>query len=325
MSKKNSLPTLGVNLGGTKVETSLVDVGGQILASRRRPTNPEKGADRVIEDIVACVQTCLGKSYESARGLGIGVAGQVDGPTGKVRFAPNLGWRDVDLQTKLEQALGMPVVVSNDVRAATYGEWRFGSGKGVDDLVCLFVGTGIGGGIVSGGQLLQGCNNTAGELGHITIVKDGRRCHCSNYGCLEAYAGGWAIAERAQVAVQADPQAGQHLISLAGSVEQISSVTVTQAHSSGDPLAHHLVEQTAQHLGAGLVGIVNAFNPCLLILGGGVIHGLPEFVTMIDHIVRVNALEAATESLRIVTTTLGAKSGVIGAAALARDKIKEAV
>ncbi len=315
--------TLGVDLGGTKVETSLIDKTGYILASHRRPTQPDKGPYGIIADIIECVKNCLGEASESAQSLGIGMAGQIDKDTGMVRFAPNLGWRNIPLQARLEEALGLPVVVSNDVRAATYGEWLYGAGQGVDDLVCVFVGTGVGGGIVSGGRLLEGCNNTVGELGHMTIVTNGRQCHCRNRGCLEAYAGGWAIAERGQEAVRSDPQAGQPLIAIAGGIEQISAATVTKAYSNGDSLAQNIVEETAEYLAAGVVGIVNAFNPCVLVLGGGVIHGLPEYASMVEHIVRLNALEAAVKNLRIVTSVLGNKAGVIGAATLARHKFQK--
>jgi glucokinase len=320
VSANKEILTLGVDLGGTKVETALVDSAGRILQSHRRPTRPEKGPDTVIDDIVTCIEACLGKAGRTARGAGVGVAGQVD-RAGTVRFAPNLGWRNVPLQMKLEEALGMPTVINNDVRAATWGEWRHGAGRRLDDLVCLFVGTGVGGGIVSGGRLLEGCHNTAGELGHLTIINGGRQCHCRNRGCLEAYAGGWAIAERAQEAARTDPRAGQRLVTLAGSLEQISAVTVTQAYNDGDPLACRLVEETGQYLAAGVVSVVNAFNPCLVILGGGVIQGLPVYLSVVEAAVRQNALEAAAEGLRIVMARLGDKAGVIGAAALARDRI----
>jgi glucokinase len=313
------MPSLGVDLGGTKMETALVDAPGRILASHRLPTHLEKGPDGVIADIVASARACMDEAGQSAQGMGVGVAGQVDKATGTLLFAPNLGWHNVSLRASLEEALGMAVVVTNDVRAATYGEWHFGAGQGVDDLVCLLVGTGVGGGMVSGGRLVEGCKNAAGELGHITIVAGGRTCRCPNRGCLEAYSGGWAIAERAQEAVQADPQAGQRLVTLAGSIQQVSAITVAQAYASGDHLARHLVEETAKYLAAGVVSIVNAFNPCLLVLGGGVIQGLPQYATMIEPIVRANALKTAAEGLRIVTAALGGKAGVIGAAALAQQ------
>ena len=325
MLGSNEVVTIGLDLGGTKIEIALVDAAGNIVVSRRQPTNPEKGPDAVIANIVACVRACQAEVGKTAQSLGDGVAGQLD-RMGTLRFSPNLpGWSDVPLGVKLEEALGIPVVITNDVRAATWGEWRHGAGQGVDDMVCLFVGTGIGGGVISGGRLMDGCSDTAGELGHMTIVASGRRCHCPNRGCLEAYAGGWAIAERAQEAVRANPKAGQRLVALARGIQQISATTVTQACSEGDPLACHLVEETAQYLAAGAVAIVNAFNPCLLIFGGGVIQGRLEYISAVESIVRENALPTAVEGLRIVMAALGDKAGVIGAAALVRDRIGKAV
>lgn len=323
MRGEAGLLTLSVDLGGTKVKTALVDAEGSIVASHRHQTDPGKGPAGVIADIVACVGDCLGEASQRVEALGIGVAGQVDAASGTIHFAPNLGWRDVPLQAELEKALGLPVIVTNDVRAATWGEWWHGAGQGVDDLVCLFVGTGIGGGVISGGRMLEGCSNTAGELGHMTLVFHGRRCRCPNQGCLEAYAGGWAIAERAQEAVQQDPTAGQTLVALAGSVETITAATVGQASHEGDPLARHLIKETGWYLAAGVVGIVNAFNPCLLILGGGIIEGMPELIKFVEREVRGHALSAAVQPLRVLKAALGGDAGVIGAAALARKQVME--
>lgn len=313
--------TLGVDLGGTKVETALVDSQGNIVSAHRHPTHPEKGADRIIEDISICVDQCLSKRGGKAQALGIGIAAQVD-ESGVVLSSPNLGWKDFPLRKKLEERLKLPVVVTNDVRAAAMGEWRFGAGKGIDDLVVVFVGTGIGGGVISGGHLLHGCSHTAGELGHTTLIVDGRKCHCPNRGCLEAYAGGWAIAERAQEAVQAKPKAGKKLVSLAGSVETITAAVVSQAYHDEDPLALQLFMETAHYLSSGLVSIVNAFNPCLLILGGGVIEGLPELIKIVDGEVRRRALRTSVDNLSIVKAALGKESGIMGAAALAQEITK---
>lgn len=322
MSKAVEQLNVGVDLGGTKVEAALVGPDGHVVASHRHPTDSKaKGPQGVIADIVECVGECLGEGVQAAGALGVGVAGQIDAATGIVRFAPNLGWRNVPLQAELERALNLPVLVVNDVRAATFGEWAHGAGNGVKDLVCLFVGTGIGGGIVSGGQMLEGCCNMAGELGHVTIVADGRPCHCRNHGCLEAYAGGWAIAERAQDAVSADLEAGRELVSLARAFEKVTAGTVALAYRKGDPLARQLIEETGHYLAVGVTGIVNALNPSILILGGGVIEGLPELVQAIDREVRARALRAAVEELRIVKSALGDNAGVIGAAALARREV----
>ena len=255
-------------------------------------------------------------------GLGVGVAGQVTAAAGVVRFAPNLNWREVPLQDRLNQALGLPVVVTNDVRAATWGEWLHGAGQGAEDLICLFIGTGIGGGVVSGGRMLEGCTNTAGELGHLTTDLNGPRCTCGHRGCLEALAGGWAIARRAREAIRDAPAAGQAFLQAAGlkepvAPEDVNAGVVAAAARAQDPLARLLVDEVARALVAGTVGLVNAFNPCRLILGGGVMQGLPELLDRIDTGIRRFALTAATEGLQVLPAKLHNDAGVVGAATLA--------
>jgi len=308
---------VGVDLGGTKVEAAQVDAAGRVGRRVRLRTEVAAGPAAIETEIATAVQEIREAVGAPPCGVGIGVAGQIDAAEGVVRFAPNLGWRDVPLQRDLGRRLGLPVVVTNDVRAATWGEWLHGAGQGCADLVCLFVGTGIGGGVVSGGRMLAGCSNTAGELGHMTIDLHGPPCHCPNAGCLEALAGGWAIARRAQQAIAADPSAGARLLALAGG--QAPAVTarhVAEAAHAGDSLARRVVEGTAEALVAGAVAIVNAFNPCRLILGGGVIEGLPELVEEIDKGLRRRALEAASAPLQTVKARLGEDAGVVGAAAL---------
>ncbi|OGD53039.1 hypothetical protein A3K80_02665 [Candidatus Bathyarchaeota archaeon RBG_13_38_9] len=312
--------TIGVDLGGTKVAAAILDGEGDILSSHKYPTNSEKGSDSVVEDLVGCITKLLQQEKYNPKALGIGVAGQID-VNGMVRSAPNLNWRDVPLKTRLEEELGLPVIVTNDVRAATLGEWEYGSGKGVNDLVVLFVGTGIGGGVITSGRLLRGCTNTAGELGHITIVVDGRNCHCSKRGCMEAYGGGWAIAERAQDAVCSDSSAGKALLEIAGHVKQITAATVSKAYHDGDQLALNLVKETSHYIAAGVSSIVNAFNPCLIVFGGGVIEGIPELIQMIEEQTKKEALKPAIENLRFTKASLGGKAGVVGAAALAQHQL----
>lgn len=317
--KRNPI-TIGVDLGGTKLEVAIVDKGGGVLFSHRYSTNPERGPDAVMADIIACVKDCFRSHHASA--IGIGVAGQVEPDTGNVIFAPNLGWENIPLRKKIEKGIGLPVIVTNDVRAATYGEWFYGAGQGVDDLVGIFVGTGIGGGVVSSGRLIEGYSNTAGELGHITIMAGGRRCHCLNLGCLEAYAGGWAIAERAKEAVKDDITAGRKIITFAGGIENITAAAVARAYKTKDSLSIQLMEETGKYLTAGVVSIVNAFNPRLVILGGGVIEKLPALISMVEKRVRKYALKAATADLKIVKAKLGEKAAAIGAATLAKNAFR---
>ncbi len=323
MTEVNGL-TLGVDLGGTKVLTALVDGEGQILASHRRATDVRRGATAVIDDVVACVRGCLGDASRCAVALGIGVAGQVDTASGTVSFAPNLGWRDVSFGDMLTAALDMPVAVANDVRAAATGEWRYGVAKGARDLVALFVGTGVGGAVVTAGRMLEGRSNAAGELGHMTVVTHGRKCHCPNFGCLEAYASGWAIAERAREAARSDPDSADALVGFAGAVDDITAAHVTEAYRSGDALTARLVIETGDYLAAAGVALVNVFNPEVLVLGGGVIEALPELVSLIDEGVAKWALPAARDAVTVQKAALAGDAGVVGAAALARHHYESA-
>jgi glucokinase len=322
MQKMNKPLTLGVDLGGSKVDVGLVDAAGRLLFAHKSLIHASKEPELVIADILAGVEVCLNKTGQEAEALGIGVAAQVD-REGVVRGSPNLGWRNVPLKKKLEKQLGLPVFVTNDVRAATWGEWRYGSGRGVEDLVVLFVGTGVGGGVICGGNVLLGCTNSGGELGHITIVSGGRKCRCPNRGCLEAYVGGWAIAERVQEAIRTLSNEGRRLLTLAGSVNQVTAVTLSQAYREGDLLARLLVDETGRYLAAGVVSIVNAFNPCLVVLGGGVVEGIPELIQIVKDVVPTMALEASVENLKIMKAALGSDAAAIGAAALAQKLVNK--
>jgi glucokinase len=282
---------VGVDLGGTKVEVAHVDAKGQVQRRLRRPTDVKDGPAAVRREIIDAVQELEEDTSARPAGVGVGVAGQIEARTGAVRFAPNLGWHDIPFQADLSEALGLPVVVVNDVRAAAWGEWLHGAGRGCNDLVCLFVGTGIGGGVVSGGRMLSGCSNTSAELGHLTIALDGPPCHCGN---------------RAK-----------------GRPDAVTAEMVAQAAHEGDSLAQRLLDQAAQALIAGAISIVNAFNPCRLILGGGVIEGLPEWMDRLDEGVRQRALPAARAPLEVLPAQLRKDAGVVGAAALLLRRVAE--
>jgi glucokinase len=310
--------SVGVDLGGTKVEVAHVGADGHLQRRLRRPTDVKDGPKAVEREIVDAVRELVEGIGSPPTGVGVGVAGQIEAGSGVVRFAPNLDWHDVPFEADLGEALGLPVVVTNDVRAAAWGEWLHGAGRGSDDLVCLFVGTGVGGGVVSGGQMLSGCSNTAGELGHMVIDLGGPACHCGNRGCLEALAGGWAIARRAWETVTGEGDSGTRLLQMAGGQpEAITAEMVSQAAHQGDPLAQEIVNQAAEALVAGAISLVNAFNPCRLILGGGVIEGLPEWVDRIEKGVRQRALAAAQAPLEVLPAQLHNDAGVVGSAALA--------
>jgi glucokinase len=309
---------LGVDLGGTKIEVGIVDEKGNIHQHHRLATLVEEGAPAIQEQILEGVRDLQRVAGVPIAGIGIGVAGQIQSETGLVIFAPNLKWHRFPLQSNMEGALKIPVRIVNDVRAITLGEWLYGAGKGCRDLLCVFVGTGIGSGVVSGGHLLTGCSNAFGEIGHLTIDFNGPTCTCGKKGCLEAYAGGWGIAARAQEAIEADSQgsASQCMLKLAGGkLQKVTAKIVVEAYRQNDPMAKTLIEGVQKALIAGFASVVNAYNPCRLIIGGGFIDGMPEMIQLIEEGVKKIALKAATESLEIVPARLGKEVGVVGSAA----------
>lgn len=308
---------IGIDLGGTKTAVGQVDGQGKVQRKLLLPTHAPKGPASVKEAIIKAVLTLQEDAGSLPEGIGVGVAGQVDAESGRVVFAPNLGWRDEPLREDLERAIGLPVLVGNDVRAATWGEWLYGAGRGCNDLICLFVGTGIGGGVVSGGRVLTGCSNTAGELGHITVDLNGPSCRCGNRGCLEALAGGWAIAQRAQEWATSDPEAGGLVLGMVeGQTERITAKVIADAAKAGDPLALSLFEQVARALAVGAASLVNAFNPCRMIFGGGVIEGWPGLVKKVAEGLEDRALPQALAPLRVLHARLRKNAAVVGSAAL---------
>jgi len=316
---------IGIDLGGTKIEIALVNKKGELQDRQRFPTDSKLGHAVVIEHTSAAVKAILEKNKDiKVSAIGIGFAGQITKDTGIVKFSPNLNWKNVPLQSTLEKKTGIAVRICNDVKAAALGEWLYGAGKGTDDLVCVFVGTGIGGSIVSGGHMLDGINNTAGEIGHITIDLHGPLCHCGNHGCFEALAGGWAMTRDAQEAVKKNKTAGKLLLQLAGGkISAISGKTVSAALLQKDPLSKKLIEDFTKALIAGGTSIVNAFGPQRLVFGGGIIEAMPSLVKIVEKGIKQNALAAATVSLKVLPAKLHNDSGVIGAAAFALRAIKK--
>lgn len=290
---------IGIDIGGTKAEVALVREDGYILKTERFDTNDSMSADEIVVKIVEIVGSLLSSSNPLA--VGVGVAGQIDRTTGTVIFAPNLNWHDVPLQKKISEALQLPTVVSNDGRMGTWGEWKLGAGKGAKDLVCIFVGTGIGGGIISNNCVLEGYSNTAGEIGHCIIDFRGPSCTCGSKGCVEAYAGGWGIVERFQQLTNA----------------KISSKEVFEESLKGNLKAIKVINEAIEALAALSISLIHAFNPEKLIFGGGVIEAQPQLVELIEKKVCQQALTAAKKELVIRKGELKGKAIVIGAASRA--------
>ena len=307
----------GVDMGGTKILALVTTEEGDVLGEDRRLTLASEGPDAVIERLGASVREAMAEAGVEASdmvGIGISTPGPCDPERGVVTHAPNLpGWHDIPLTQRLSEALGMPALMENDAAAACYGEFRFGAGRGFRHIVYVTVSTGIGGGIMIDGQLYRGASGAAGEVGHVVVDADGPLCNCGSRGCVEAISSGLSIARDAAAAI--DAGRSPILAELAGD-EPPTAELVHQAVSRGDETARAIIERAAHHLGLGLAGILNSFNPEALILGGGLLGLGDLYVDPAIRAARANAFEQAVADVTIVEAKLGERAGALGAAAL---------
>ncbi|HET8656351.1 MAG TPA: ROK family protein [Longimicrobiaceae bacterium] len=314
---------VGVDLGGTNIVVGLVPLeGAEPQALRSRPTEPQRGPKFVVDRIVEMVEASIGDVLRESGagrdrvvGVGIGSPGPLDRKSGMVINTPNLGWRNFPLRDLIANALNLPATLDNDANCATYGEWWLGAGRDVDTLVGLTLGTGIGGGIVLGGEIYHGISDVAGEIGHMTIDSTGRRCNCGNYGCLEAYASGPAIALRAAEGIEAGAESA--LASMVnGRLDQITAATVYEAVTAGDAYATEVMKDTAKFLGTGIANIINVLNPEMVVIAGGVTRAGETLFAPLRAEVRRRAFRSAEERCRIVPAEMPGTAGVVGAAAV---------
>lgn len=324
---KSKIYALGIDLGGTKVLASVVDVtSGDVVASVRKRTKAEKGQDFISKRTVELASEAL-EQADLPHGaeivaVGVGAAGQIDRKAGVILDAPNLGVRDLDLRDLLGKQFDKPVSVGNDVEVATIGELYYGSGRGYKNFVCVFVGTGIGGGIVKDGRMYTGLTGTAGEIGHMPIDSGGRVCGCGNRGCLEAYASRTAITR----AIMAEVHHGRKSVLADEAAQQlkqgetiIRSGLLADAIKQDDALTIEIVTEAADYLGYGLGGVINFYNPECIILGGGVIESIDLLFERASRRALTVALSQPARQTKIVRTKLGDFSGVVGAASLAAE------
>ncbi len=312
---------IGINLGMTYISTLLMDFSLQPIHKLKIPTLPHEGKDAVINRILEAIEKIIilaDVPREKVLAIGIGVPGLVDTKNGVSKFSPNLGWHNVPIRELLYQRIKIPVLIENDVRCATLGEKFFGAGKGVDNLVCMYVGIGIGAGIIIDGKLYKGVSEGAGEIGHTTILDDGPRCSCGNRGCLEAIASGPAIARRAKESIEKGRKSLIYDL-VEGKLEKITGEIVSRAGWSGDPLALEILKDTGHYLGIGIANLINLFNPELLILGGGVMQAGELIMNSLRETLKERVFSMPAEAVKIVFASLGNEAGMTGAAKIAMD------
>ncbi|HEY1350182.1 MAG TPA: ROK family protein [Ktedonobacteraceae bacterium] len=324
MSKARTY-ALGIDLGGTKVLASVVDVmTGEVISAVRKRTRAEKGQDFVSKRTIELASQALAEARlpEEAPivAIGVGAAGQIDRRSGVILDAPNLGVRNMDLGGTLGGHFGRPVSVGNDVEVATIGELYYGSGRGCQNFVCVFVGTGIGGGIVHNGRMYTGLSGTAGEIGHMPIDAGGRLCGCGNRGCLEAYASRTAITRAIMAEIHHGRKsllADEAALQLKQGETIIRSGLLADAIRQNDALTIEIVTEAADYLGYGLGAVINFYNPECLILGGGVIEAIDLLFERACSRALAVALSQPARRTKLLRTKLGDFSGVVGAACLA--------
>ncbi|MBX3173218.1 MAG: ROK family protein [Gemmatimonadaceae bacterium] len=312
---------IGVDLGGTNLVVGAMSAdGSREFGMQSVPTAAKEGGDAVVARIVAQVRraeaevlAATGASRSQILGVGIGSPGPLNRQTGVVLETPNLGWRDFPLRDRVAAGVGLKATLDNDANCATLGEWWLGAARGAQQVVGLTLGTGIGGGLILDGRLYHGSSDVAGELGHTTIDSTGRRCGCGNYGCVEAYASGPAIAERAREAL-AGGESSRLLAMVEGELSRITAATLFEAASEGDAVAREVVRETARFLGIGVANLLNIFNPQVVVLAGGVTQAGDALFEPLRAEVRRRAFKSAVEPCRIVAGTL-AHAGVVGAVA----------
>ncbi|NIP81017.1 MAG: ROK family protein [Gemmatimonadetes bacterium] len=321
---------VGVDLGGTNIVVGVLPLDGgtgELLTLESRTTEAQKGAKYVVDRIVHMVANAIkvvaeehGGSKEDFAGIGIGSPGPLDRKTGTIINTPNLGWRNFPLRDLISNAVGLPAALDNDANCATYGEWWLGAGKNVDNLVGFTLGTGIGGGIVLNGEIFHGASDVAGEIGHMTIDSTGRKCNCGNYGCLEAYASGPAIALRAIEGIEAGAETVLPDL-VDGKLGKITAATVYEGAVLGDAYANEVMKETAKFLGTGVANIVNILNPEMVVIAGGVTKAGDHLFVPLRAEVRRRAFKSAQEACQIVPARLMGTAGVIGAIAMFKKEV----
>jgi glucokinase len=305
---------IAVDLGGTNIRAALVTRKGDIIRRASMPTEAAAGPSAVISRIVRVIHTVSEEADPDAP-VGIASPGPLDPRKGVILFTPNLpGWRDVRLVEQVQSHIQRPVALQNDGNCGALGEAYFGSAKGVTDLVYLALGTGIGGGVLSNGMLVDGVRGLGAEVGHVVVAMDGPRCTCGSVGCVEAFASGWAIRREAElIATTAD---GDRLRELADGGDLHAGI-VAMAAAQGDPAAARIMERAGRALGAAIGAFVNIFNPAMVVIGGGVAGVGETLIGPTRAAIPQHSFIDMRHDLTVDYSSLGKDTGLLGAAALA--------
>ncbi len=303
---------IGIDIGGTKIVIGLVDESGTVTARRRLPTESRAGYAATRDRMIAGIDALLRESGVAAgdvKRIGIAAAGQVAGDT--ILFSPNLHWDNLPVKRDIEDATGIPTFLENDVNAATYGEWRFTLGAGPSDVVGIFIGTGIGGGLIFGRRLYRGFSGVGGEIGHMTLNPAGYRCNCGNTGCFESFCGGVYVASRVKARIE-EGYRGKIWDIVEGKPDRLHAGHVEAACLQGDELCGRMWKEVIEYLGIGLQNIVNLLNPEVIICGGGVVAGTKYLLDDARQVMTRRAAGPSVAGMRIQKAALGEDAVILG-------------
>ncbi|WP_100406817.1 ROK family glucokinase [Bacillus solitudinis] len=312
---------VGVDLGGTTIKMAFVSGNGDIIQKWEIPTDKRDGGKNITSDISKAIDEKLhklGKSKEQLVAIGMGAPAFIEMETGYIYEAVNIGWKDFALKDVLEQETGLPVKIDNDANVAALGEMWQGAGEGAKNLLCITLGTGVGGGIIANGEILHGVNGMAGEVGHITSIPEGGfPCNCGKTGCLETLASATGIARLATEGLT--NQANSQLHDVYKEAGVLSTKDVFDAVRAGDEYAKEIIETISFHLGLALANIANSFNPSKIVIGGGVSRAEDLVLQPIERHFKKFALKRVAEGAEFKIATLGNDAGVIGSAWIAKQ------
>lgn len=311
-------PVLALDIGGTKLAAGVVDRTGTVHSFLVAPTEPERGPDDGLQRLFELGRRALADAGLEVAAVGIGCGGPLDSEQGVLLAPLHLpGWRDVPVVALAQKEFGRPAALENDATAAAAGEHQFGAGAGARHMVYLTLSTGVGGGVIVDGRLYRGAMGNGGELGHVTVDWEGRPCRgCGRNGCLEAYASGTSIGERAAEALATSSNS-----SMLAALERPTAADVAAAARDGDALAIQLWDETVAALACGLTSIVNLFEPEVVVLGGGVTRVGEQLLAPVRAEVEARAVRPAGSPLAILQSALGDQVGIVGAAAIVFDRI----
>jgi glucokinase len=319
---------LGIDLGGSKILTAVVDPQGRIFSSDESVTPATEGRDLVIQSIVHSADSALEKAgitISEITVIGIGAPGISNPEAGILFTSPNLpGWRNVLLRDIIQDKLGRKTFLINDANAAALGEFYFGAARGVRNFIYVTLSTGIGGGIIIDGKIYAGAIGTAGEIGHMTIDENGPICNCGNRGCWETLASGTALAREASRRIEEGVKTSI-LKQVDGDLGQVTAQVIHAAALQGDKFARELIARTGHYVGVGLINLINIFNPELIVIGGGLSTMGDMLLAPAFKTAGQRAYKEAFQAVRFVTAELGRNSGALGAAAFAFEEIQKSL